>query len=392
MTARTPAVVVAAWAVAALTACGTDAHPAAGAVGSSSPGSGAAGNPASPVTLTETGSTLMLPYLQQLVGPLRTAYSNITLQPSGGGSGKGIADALSGAVDLGGSDAYLSNSQQQANLDVLDLPAVVSAQAVNYNLPGLSDIRLNGELLTRIYRGEVTRWNDPAISALNPGVTLPSTTVVPVRRAEPSGDTFIFTQFLSNSTDSWRTTPGYGATVDWPAVRGELTARGNAGMVSTCGATPGCVAYVGVSAEHAAAAAGLGQAQLQNRAGNFLRPTHDTVSAALYNAQQLVPEDLRQSLVYASGANSYPIVNYEYLMVKTAQRSADRAMAIRTLLSWLIDPAGGSSPEHLSPVNFVALPDGVLAKVQAAIPRITAGCVAGGPAASAICDGSSPRS
>jgi phosphate transport system substrate-binding protein len=197
--------------------------------------------------------------------------------------------------------------------------------------------------------------------------------VVPVRRAEPSGDTFIFTQFLSNSTDSWRTTPGYGATVDWPAVRGGLTARGNAGMVSTCGATPGCVAYVGVSAAHAAAAAGLGEARLQNRAGSYLPPTHDTVSAALYNAQQLVPDDLRQSLVYASGANSYPIVNYEYLMVKTTQRSADRAMAIRTLLTWLIDPAGGSSPEHLSPVNFVALPDGVLARVHAAIPRITAG-------------------
>lgn len=373
MTVRTPALVVAVWAVAALTACGTDARPAAGAAGLGSTANRAAGNPASPVTVTETGSTLMLPYLQQLVGPLRQVYPNIILQPSGGGSGKGIADALGGAVDLGGSDAYLSNSQQQANLDVLDLPVVVSAQAVDYNLPGLNDLRLNGELLARIYRGEVTRWNDPAISALNPGVTLPGTAVVPVRRAEPSGDTFLFTQFLSNSTDSWRTTPGYGASVDWPAVPGELAARGNAGMVSTCGATPGCVAYVGVSAEHAAAAAGLSQAQLQNRAGNFLQPTHDTVSAALYTAQQLVPDDLRQSLVYASGANSYPIVNYEYLMVKTTQRSADRAMAIRTLLSWLIDPAGGSSPEHLSPVNFVALPDGVLARVRAAIPRITAG-------------------
>jgi phosphate transport system substrate-binding protein len=154
-------------------------------------------------------------------------------------------------------------------------------------------------------------------------------------------------------------------------VPGELTAKGNAGMVSTCGATPGCVAYVGVSAQPAAAAAGLGQALLQNRAGSFLLPTHDTVTAALYNAEQLVPDDLRQSLVYASGGNSYPIVNYEYLMVHTSQPTAARALAIRTLLGWLIDPGGGSSPAHLSPVNFVALPEGVLAKVQAAIPRIT---------------------
>jgi phosphate transport system substrate-binding protein len=83
-----------------------------------------------------------------------------------------------------------------------------------------------------------------------------------------------------------------------------------------------------------------------------------------------VPDDLRQSLIYASGGNSYPIVNYEYLMVRIAQKSSDRAMGIRTFLSWLIDPAQGSAPEHLSPVNFVPLPDGVLAKVKTAIPRI----------------------
>ncbi len=367
MTARTLAV-VAVWTATALTACGAEAHLAA-----SAPGSGAPGNPATPVTVTETGSTLMLPYLQQLVGPLKQAYPNITLQPSGGGSGKGMADALAGRVDLGGSDAYLSNIQQQANLDVLDLPVVVSAQAITYNLPGVSDLRLNGDVLARIYRGEITRWNDSAIGALNPGATLPGTSMVPVRRAEPSGDTFIFTQFLSNAVDTWRSTPGYGATINWPSVPGELTAKGNAGMVATCGATPGCVAYVGVSAGRAATAAGLGQALLQNRAGNFLQPTHDTVSAALYNAQQLVPDDLRQSLVFASGANSYPIVNYEYLMVKATQKGAARALAIRTLLAWLVDPAGGSSAEHLGPVNFVALPDGVLAKVKTAIPRITAG-------------------
>jgi phosphate transport system substrate-binding protein len=368
MTARRRAV-VGIWAVAAMTACGTNA-PTSSSSGSGS-GGGVAGNPPSPVTVTETGSTLLLPFLQELVAPLHEAYSNITLQPSGGGSGKGIADALAGAVDLGGSDAYLSNSQAQANLDLLDLPAVVSAQAIDYNLPGISGLRLSGDVLARIFRGEITGWNDPAIAALNSGVSLPSTRIVPVRRAEPSGDTFIFTQFLSNTSETWRSSPGYGATIPWPSVSGELTATGNRGMVSTCGATPGCVAYIGVSYAAAVEQAGLGQAMLQNRAGSFLQPTHDTVTAALYNAQQLVPDDLRQSLVYASGGNSYPIVNYEYLMVRTTQRSAARAMAIRTLLGWLIDPAQGSTPEHLSPVNFVPLPDGVLARVKAAIPRIT---------------------
>lgn len=359
------ATVVGICAVVALSACGG---------GTRTPGSGAASgasNPTTPVTVTETGSTLLLPFLQQLVAPLRAAYADIVLAPRGGGSGKGMADALSGAVDLGGSDAYLSTTQAQANLDVLDLPVVVSSQAVNYNLPGVQGLRLDGTTLSGIYRGDITSWNDPAIAALNPGTTLPATHIVPLHRIEGSGDTFLFTQFLSNSAEGWRSSPGYGATIDWPSVPGELTARGNAGMVRTCAATPGCVAYVGVSSQPAAAAAGLGEAFLRNRAGSFLLPTHDTVTAALYNAEQLVPDDLRQSLVYATGANSYPIVNYEYLMVHTSQPSASRALAIRTLLGWLIDPAGGSAPARLSAVNFVALPEGVLARVRAAIPRIT---------------------
>jgi len=357
-------------AIAGLTACGSSAQLAR--TGNAGTGSGpAAGNPPVPVTLHETGSTLLLPFLQQVAGPVRRDDPNILLVPSGGGSGQGMADALSGAVDIGGSDAYLSNAQAQENLDVLDLPIAVSSQAVDYNLPGITDLRLTGDVLARIYDGGITSWDDPAIAALNPGVTLPSTRIVPVRRAEPSGDTFIFTQFLSNASEAWRSGPGYGASIAWKAVPGEVTTRGNAGMVKACGANPGCVAYVGVSAERAAVDAGLGEALVRNPAGSFLKPSHDTVTAALYSAEQLNPGDMRQSLVYAAGANSYPIVNFEYLMVKVAQPDANRALAIRTLLSWLIDPQNGNSPEQLSTVDFVPLPDGVRAKVQAAIARIT---------------------
>jgi phosphate transport system substrate-binding protein len=305
-------------AIAGLTACGTSAQ-LSGAAGPTNPSTG---NPPSQVTLHETGSTLLLPFLQQIVGPVQRAYPNIVLAPSGGGSGKGMADAFSGAVDMGGSDAYLSNAQAQENLDVLDLPVAVSSQAVDYNLQGVTDLRLTGDV-------------------------------------------------LSNASDAWRSGPGYGATIAWKPVAAELTARGNAGMVKTCGATPGCVAYVGVSGERAAVDAGLGEALLRNASGSFLKPDHDSVTAALYSAQELNPRDLRQSLVYAAGANSYPIVNFEYLMVKVTQPDANRALAIRTLLSWLIDPSNGNSPQALSTVDFVPLPDGVRTKVSTAIARIT---------------------
>jgi phosphate transport system substrate-binding protein len=329
------------------------------------------GNPSSPVTLNESGSTLLYPYLQVLAPPFHQAYPNITLVPGPGGSGKGISDAIAGTVQLGGSDAYLSPGVRAANPGLLNVPIVISAQAINYNLPGISNLKLTGNVLAQIYLGKLTRWNDPAIASLNPGVSLPSVPIVPVRRVDSSGDTFIFTSLLSATNPTWASGPNFGTTVTWPPVSNELTANGNPGMVQTCKATPGCVAYVGVSVEAQARQAGLGEALLQNKAGNFVQPTAATVSAAVAAGAGRVPPDLATSLIYQPGANSYPIVNFEYLVVKSTQPSADVARAIRTFLAWAIDPAKGATPAHLASVNFVALPPAVIPKVKAAIAKIT---------------------
>jgi phosphate transport system substrate-binding protein len=142
-------------------------------------------------------------------------------------------------------------------------------------------------------------------------------------------------------------------------------------MVSTCAATSGCVAYVGVSARQAAMDAGLGEAVLQNRAGRFLRPTTDAITAAVNASMRTVPGDLRRSLIYFDGANSYPIINFEYIMLNVRQPSADRALAARTFLTWAIDTKGGSSPDLLSKVDFVPLPGVVLPEVRQLIASIT---------------------
>lgn len=329
------------------------------------------GNPTSAVTLNEDGSSLLYPFLQELVTPLHTAYSNITLAPAPGGSGKGISDAISGTVQMGGSDAYLSPGQISANPGLMNIPIAISAQAVNYNLPGVSNLKLSGAVLAKIYEGKIGKWNDPAIASLNSGVSLPATTIVPVRRVDSSGDTFIFTSFLSATSTDWQNGPAFGTTVTWPAAAGELTASGNPGMVQTCKATPGCVAYVGVSAEASAQQAGLGEAMLQNKSGSFLQPTSDTITAAVTAGSSNVPENLAAPLIYEDGAQSYPIVNFEYIVVKSTQSSADTAKAIRTFLSWAIDPSGGSTSQFLQKENFVALPDTVVSKVKAAIAKIT---------------------
>ena len=329
------------------------------------------GNPTAAVSLNEDGSSLLFPYLQTLAPLLHTSFSNITLNPAAGGSGKGISDAIAGTVQMGGSDAYLNAGQIAQNPGLVNIPIVVSAQAVNYNLPGVSNLKLTGDILAKIYQGTIKTWNDPAIAAVNTGVTLPSTTIVPVRRVESSGDTFLFTSFLSATNTAWSNGPSIGTTVTWPAVSNELTASGNPGMVQTCSSTPGCVAYVGVSAESAAQTAGLGEAMLQNKSGTFLQPTSDTVTAAATAGSSNVPANLAQSLIYEPGAQAYPIVNFEYLVLKSTQADANTSLAIRTFLAWAIDPAGGATSANMSKPNFVALPSAVVPVVKAAIAKIT---------------------
>ena len=329
------------------------------------------GNPTAATTLNESGSSLLYPFLQLLESPLTQKFSNVTLAPAAGGSGKGISDAIAGTVQMGGSDAYLSNSQLTTNPGLLNIPIAVSSQAVNYNLPGVSNLKLTGDVLAKIYQGQITKWNAQEITSLNPGVTIPSTTIVPVRRVDSSGDTFLFTSFLSATNTAWNNGPAFGTTVTWPAASGELTASGNPGMVQTCKSTPGCVAYIGISAESTAQSAGLGEAMLQNKDGQYLLPSSSTVNAAVNAGSGNIPTNLAAPLIYEPGAQSYPIVNFEYIIVKSKQSSADVALAIRDFLSFAIDPAGGSTPTYLAKDNFVALPSSVIPKVNTAIASIS---------------------
>jgi phosphate transport system substrate-binding protein len=376
--------VAAAIAAASLAACGSSSTTSSSSTtaggGSSTTAAGGTGgsvtiqtgNPTKPITLSEDGSSLLSPYLQELVAPLHAAYPNVTFSPAAGGSGKGISDALSGVSVLGGTDAYLSPGQASANPDVQNIPIVVSAQAVNYNLPGVTQpLKLSGDVIAQMYQGKITTWNDPAIAKLNPGVTLPATTVVPVHRSDSSGDTFIFSSFLSATNTTWQSSPGAGTSIAWPQVSGELTANGNPGMVQSCSSAPGCIAYVGVSSESAARTANLGEAELQNKAGQFTTPTTDAINSAVTASLPNVMPNLVANLIYAGGAGSYPIVNFEYLVVKNTQPDADTALAVRDFFAFALDPTEGATPTNLAKEGFVALPNSVLPKVKAAVAKIT---------------------
>jgi phosphate transport system substrate-binding protein len=315
------------------------------------------------VRLLETGSSLLYPLFNLWVPVYQKTHQDVQITTQSTGSGTGISQSISGIAQIGASDAYLSDAQMKSNPEMLNIPLAISSQMVNYNVPGLNKdhLHLSGPVLADIYEGKVKYWDDPAIAKMNPGVKLPHNAIITVHRTDGSGDTFIFTQYLSFSTPEWSKSLGYGTTVSWPAAAaGAIGAVGNPGMVNATKGTPYSIAYIGISFEKVTDSSGLGEAALENKDGKFVLPDATTVSAAVSAMASKTPADERISLIFAPGPQSYPIINYEYSILKNKQPSADTAKALREFLSWGINPKEGSAPHFMKAVGFVALPEAIV--------------------------------
>lgn len=327
------------------------------------------------IVLNETGSTLLYPLFQRWVPAYAAARPDVKINIAATGSGVGIQSAIAGTAQIGTSDAYMSDEEAERNRQIISVPLAISAQTVNYNVPGTGDaaLKLDGDILAGIYSGRIRQWDDAPIAALNPGAKLPHHEIVPIRRDDASGDTFVFTQFLDFANQRWEDGVGYGTTVSWPAVPGELGATGNDGMVKTIAATPYSIGYIGISFSGDAGKAGLGTAPLKNQSGKFVLPTVETVSAAAATLDPRTPPDERLSLVYAPGDQSYPLVNYEYAVVSIDQPSKETAGAIRDFLLWSIAVNGGNAATYLDAVGFIPLPDFIRAMSEKQLNRIKQG-------------------
>jgi phosphate transport system substrate-binding protein len=331
----------------------------------------AAPSRAADIALTETGSTLMLPLFDILVPIYVKDHPGVEIKTAGTGSEAGQMQALSGQVMIGGSDAYMSDAQVRANPDFVNIPLAISAQTINYNVPGLNTInlRLDGPTIAGIYKGTIRQWDAPAIAALNPGVTLPHQTIIPLHRSDGSGDTFVFTQFLSFSTPTWELDKYYGTSIDWPAVPGGVGVAGNDAMEKAIEATPYSIGYLGISYADQAAAGKIGTAMLKNEAGQFVLPTTASIIAGATSLGVRTPADERLSLVFAPGDASYPLVNYEYAVVSTKQPNPEVAAALRRFLLWVILPSEENA-DYLERVHFVPLPPHIWELSQAQIQLI----------------------
>ncbi|UOF91436.1 phosphate ABC transporter substrate-binding protein PstS [Fodinisporobacter ferrooxydans] len=333
----------------------------------------ATGSKSAAVTINETGSSLLYPLFNgQWISAYKSVDPNVSISAASTGSGAGISQAIAGTVQIGASDAFMSDAQMKQNPSILNIPLAISAQQIMYNLPGMGKdqhLNLGGDVLAKIFLGQVKYWDDPAIADLNKGVKLPHEQIIPVHRSDGSGDTFLFTQYLTDTNSTWKQKVNFGTSVSWPSVQGGIGAKGNDGVVQQLANNKYSIGYVGISWLDKGTQQGLGYASLQNKDGKFVLPTSANIQSAVNAMVSKVPDDERISLIDAPGATSYPIINFEYAIVNTKQ-PADMAAALKKFLNWAIDTKGGNKAEYMTKVQFLPLPASVEPKSKAQIEKI----------------------
>ena len=344
-------------AVAAAAVAAAAAIPASSALGASG-------------TLNGAGSTLVQPLVQTVWASDFKSSTGSTVNYSGVGSSAGIAAATGKTVDFGASDAPLT-SAQQTQCGCVEIPWALTATGPAFNLPGITKLNLNGDVLAGIYLGTITHWDDPAIAKINKGVKLPNLNISPVYRSDGSGDTYAFTNFLYHSNSTWRTKVGLGTQVSFPAGTG---AKGNSGVAGVIASTSGAIGYV--STFYVRQTPAIHQASVENLAGKFVYPYIQDITAAAALVKH-VNSNAPISIVNPAwtkpkkGAKltateklqqiAYPISTYTYTIVPSSPKQAD---LLKQFLNFAITPAEQKKGAHLV---FAPLPKQVVTADQKAI-------------------------
>ncbi len=275
------------------------------------------------------------------------------------GSGGGQKQILAQTVDFGASDGPMSDDNlSKAPGKILHIPTVAGAVVMTYNLPGNPALKLDGETVADIYLGKIKKWNDPKIAASNPGAKLPDNEIVVVHRSDGSGTTFIFTDYLSKVSAEWKQKAGNNTSVNWPTGIG---GKGNEGVSGQVKQTPGAIGYVELIY---ALQNKMPYAELKNAAGDFVKPTIESVTAALAAAE--IPDDFRFSMTNAPGKDAYPIAGATWLLVYQQQKDAAKGKKLVEFLKW----AAKDGEKMAKDLQYAPLPDNLQQRVLARINEI----------------------
>ena len=342
----------------------------AAALAGCSGGGGPAKKPLSNVTLTGAGATFPYPIYSKWFDMYRES-TGVQINYQSIGSGGGIQQLKAGTVDFGASDAPL-NDEKLAEMPhaVVHIPTVGGAVVLAYNLPDLKEpLQLSPAALAGIFLGTVKKWNDPAIAAANPGVTLPATAVLSVHRSDGSGTSNIFTTYLSAVSPGWKSKVGANTSVAWPSGVG---AKGNEGVSGQVKQTPGSIGYVELAY---AKQNNLTVAKLQNSSGAFVEPSLASTTAAIEASAQALAADVRASTVNAAGPDAYPIAALTFILVYQDQTDEAKAKALADFLTWAIH----QGQDQVEALQYARLPAAIIQVDEQEIARLTA---AGKPLAS----------
>src|SRR5499427_4332751 len=327
---------------------------------SSSGGGGGGGSSGLSGTLNGSGSTFQLTFQQTAIQSFKSIQPSMTVNYGGGGSGKGRTDLASNVVQYAGSDTAPIPSEEVSSFNgktVLYFPVLIGPITISYNLSGVTNLKLDGPVIADIFQANITKWNDPKIKALNPGVNLPSTAITIARRSDSSGTTQNFSEFLVESAKNWKL--GSDSTIKWPATsRG---GNGNGGVAQIIKSTDGAVGYVDYAD---AKASSLTYASIKNQTGNYVAPSVQSATTAADNAT--IKPDLTFSAIWAPGAGSYPITYQSWDLVYQKQSSTNTTKMLKAYIGYLL----GDGQKLLPGLNYAPLPSSLDQKAKAQLSKI----------------------
>ena len=317
------------------------------------------------VTLNGSGASFPKPIYDKLIGEYNRIKPEVKINYASKGSGTGIKEISEGTTDFGGSDSPMSDEQlaKATNGKLLHIPTVMGAVVVIYNIEGVTQpVQLSGPVIADIYMGKIAKWNDVKIGELNKGLSLPDKAITVVHRADGSGTTAIFTDYLSKASPEWKSSVGKGTTVKWLAA-GAIGGKGNEQVAATVQKTPGAIGYVELIY---AMANKISFGPVQNKSGKFVTATMASVSAAAAGLKE-IPADLRMSLTDAEGDEAYPISGLTWLLIYQNQKDAAKGQALVDFVTWVTHDG-----QSLAPSLFYApLPKVLMPTVEQRIQSIT---------------------
>ena len=308
------------------------------------------------------GATFPYPIYSKWFAEYNKLHSNVEINYQSIGSGGGIQQLTKETVFFGASDAPMTDQQlKEAPGPVLHFPTVLGGVVPVYNIPNVkTELKFTGPVLADIYLGKITKWNDAAITKLNAGVTLPATDITVVHRAEGSGTTFIWVDFLSKLSPEWKSKVGAAASVNWPTGVG---GRGNEGITSLVNQTPGAIGYVELIY---ALQNKISYGTVQNAAGEFVKASVASVTAAAAGATAQMPADFRVSITNAPGKGVYPVSSFTWILLYENPKDKAQAKTMLDFMKWALT----DGQKYCAELGYAPLPAAVVKLETTALGKI----------------------